>query len=646
MEFSKNYFEDEIRDGFYVSSLMKHSWAAQLEIVSEVDRVCNEHGLKWFGEYGTMIGAVREGGFIPWDDDIDLSMLREDYNVFRKLVEAGELKNIKLISINTEKNHRTKGIISALSVNTDTVPLRDGEIYEKFHGFPLLGIIDVFPIDYLHPDSDEEQKIHSMGKALRSVANALSDKTGEWTEEGESIRKDAEQLLKETKKITGHKFIYDDTLKQQVLNEADRLYGSTAKHKKMAKYVTIREFQKPNKAVHRKACYEKTIRVPFENTMMQIPENYGEILSNVYSDYHKKMRFASGEHKYPYYDDQIRQIEAGGGSVLRYRYNEKDLDLTERDTRSTPIQKIRKLFYFLNILLEEEIKSLEISNEEMAYDILAECQDMAVAIGDQMELFGTGLIELIPKLEHFCESLYEVYQQVPSLSEENANGEIQKLKGELEDIKASIPADIMNKKEIVFIPYKPENWKAMEPLWREAIKHDDWTVHVVPIPYYYRNFSGDLKEMVYDLDKYPEEVHAIQYDKFGFEERHPDLIITQQPYDEFNYTYSVHPFFFNRALREYTEKLVYIPWFVTDDFSKEDKLSWQSMEYFCLMPGVVCSDRTIVQSDNMKNNYVDRLTEYAGEDTRDIWEEKIIGFGSPLEKTDPTEWQGILEELV
>ena len=78
------------------------------------------------------------------------------------------------------------------------------------------------------------------------------------------------------------------------------------------------------------------------------------------------------------------------------------------------------------------------------------------------------------------------------------------------------------------------------------------------------------------------------------------------------------------------------------------------MQYYCTMPGVVNADKVIVQSENMKQLYVEKLTEFAGEDTRTIWEEKILGIGSPVEdirnslQNDnvniPEEWRPFIEK--
>ena len=66
----------------YDEEILERLHGVQLQILGDLDRVCRKYGIKYFALYGTAIGAVRHGGFIPWDDDIDVGMLREDYDKF------------------------------------------------------------------------------------------------------------------------------------------------------------------------------------------------------------------------------------------------------------------------------------------------------------------------------------------------------------------------------------------------------------------------------------------------------------------------------------------------------------------------------------------------------------------------------------
>lgn len=87
------FFREEVRSGFLVTEKRKKVWAIELEILDLFDKVCRKYGLKWYAYYGTLLGAVRHQGFIPWDDDIDVVMFRDDY------------EKLKLVAPQRSQNH-------------------------------------------------------------------------------------------------------------------------------------------------------------------------------------------------------------------------------------------------------------------------------------------------------------------------------------------------------------------------------------------------------------------------------------------------------------------------------------------------------------------------------------------------------------
>ena len=68
LKFDNSFFRDEVREGFYVSGMMKRCWGACLVVLNEVIEICKRNDIRMFADYGTLLDAVRHGGFIPWDD--------------------------------------------------------------------------------------------------------------------------------------------------------------------------------------------------------------------------------------------------------------------------------------------------------------------------------------------------------------------------------------------------------------------------------------------------------------------------------------------------------------------------------------------------------------------------------------------------
>lgn len=115
----------------------------QLDILKDVASFCERNGLEYFLAYGTLIGAIRHKGFIPWDDDIDIQMPRESYDRFIELYtqEKAEIKSYYRL-INPYDDIARHSMVKV--VDSRTVKIETGISYQSEH----LGIdIDVFPID-------------------------------------------------------------------------------------------------------------------------------------------------------------------------------------------------------------------------------------------------------------------------------------------------------------------------------------------------------------------------------------------------------------------------------------------------------------------------------------------------------------------
>ncbi len=85
LKFAASFFDEEEQCGFYITRKRKEVRAIQLDLLHEFDQVCRKHNLRYYMDAGTLLGAVRHKGFIPWDDDVDVIMFRKDYNSLLKI---------------------------------------------------------------------------------------------------------------------------------------------------------------------------------------------------------------------------------------------------------------------------------------------------------------------------------------------------------------------------------------------------------------------------------------------------------------------------------------------------------------------------------------------------------------------------------
>jgi lipopolysaccharide cholinephosphotransferase len=150
--FPESYCPSEKRCHFYITSMVKRIWAAQLEVLSWIDEVCRKYGIRYIMCYGSLIGTVRHKGYIPWDDDIDIGMLRADYNRFLEVVPVEippYLHTVSLLPGAYEPREMIFNINTGRKI--DTSP----QYLERFHVCPYATGDDVFVFDRVPEDPEE-----------------------------------------------------------------------------------------------------------------------------------------------------------------------------------------------------------------------------------------------------------------------------------------------------------------------------------------------------------------------------------------------------------------------------------------------------------------------------------------------------------
>lgn len=231
-------------------------------------------------------------------------------------------------------------------------------------------------------------------------------------------------------------------------------------------------------------------------------------------------------------------------------------------------------------------KALEAGKHAVALDLLAQCQDGAVALGELIEKTEGEGNPAISLLEEYCEQVYGIYMQIESGQEGiNAGSLYRKLRKSLIGIENTIRNNIRVRYEAVFLPYKASMWDSLESVWQAADADPDWDAYVVPVPYYDRGADGSLETYHYEGNGFPPEVPVIYYDSYNLEARRPDVIYIHNPYDEGNYVTSVDPRYYSRELKKYTDCLVYIPYYSTAGGmaeSQERCLGYYQVDYIVI----------------------------------------------------------------
>ena len=138
--------------------------AKGLEILLDVDAFCRKHGIEYFLVFGTLLGAVRHGGFIPWDDDVDIGMTRDHYNRFIDLMQR-EQDKYRILSIETSPDYPfTFARVSDQSTHLDLRGVRE------VHGLGIF--VDVFPYDHAFPPEERAKgrlTCHRMKMRVRAT---------------------------------------------------------------------------------------------------------------------------------------------------------------------------------------------------------------------------------------------------------------------------------------------------------------------------------------------------------------------------------------------------------------------------------------------------------------------------------------------
>ena len=300
MKFDEDFFKDEYISGFLVDRRMKHYWAASIETLEEIDKVCRKHHITWYANGGTLLGTVRHKGFIPWDDDIDIVMKRADYERFLKIAPQELPEHYKVFDSSSDKFWVNNAAYVSNWDNNDFLVLKK-ERLEKYHGCPFHVAIDIFPLDYIYRDKQQEELRKSLLMIIWHTIAMI-----DCNSKPEEILERIDNL----EGITGTK-IPDwhgdyEVLKWQLRYLSDTVLQICTEEEadEIAELRWLYLWQGGANMHFKKECYDNLIYMPFHGFQMPVPTEYDIVLTGIYGDYMTPVQGTSS-HSYPKFRGEV-----------------------------------------------------------------------------------------------------------------------------------------------------------------------------------------------------------------------------------------------------------------------------------------------------------------------------------------------------
>lgn len=235
----------------------------ELDILTRIDEVCQENGLKYFLCGGTLLGAVRHKGFIPWDDDIDIFMPRSDYEILLKIFENEE-SYAALSPFNEGYYYNFTKIVDKRTELKELgcIPFEDMGVY-----------VDVFPLDGMPSESSDVNRHYKRLNYIRNMIFSFAMKKPK-------IRKNIFALFKSI-------YIYYIRNRLVKLGNLQNKYKAVAKEYsyESSDYVYATGGAYGKKEIFSKKIFDNTVKLEFEGKYFNAPGDWDGYLKQLYGDY-------------------------------------------------------------------------------------------------------------------------------------------------------------------------------------------------------------------------------------------------------------------------------------------------------------------------------------------------------------------------
>lgn len=243
---------------------------SSLEILKTFADICEKNGFKYVLAYGTLLGAVRHKGFIPWDDDLDVIMPRPDYNKFIEYCKnhTDELKPLELMHYSTNKRY-----IYPITRLSNSTYIAD---YNIAQDYGLGTFIDIYPFDGCGNNEEDIQKIYDKSKKLIVLISLAGQKKYEKSHHGKIVRSIGKLIVYCFAHLIGV-----NKLCKAIDNKSQRISCETSN------YLGCTVWDNCCKNSVLKSIFDDIIYIDFEDKQFAVPREYDAVLTKWYGDYMK-----------------------------------------------------------------------------------------------------------------------------------------------------------------------------------------------------------------------------------------------------------------------------------------------------------------------------------------------------------------------